>query len=137
LNNKILDCYTRSHLEPPLLGIFIGSFNRSSLTFAQERDEYFKRKFKLGIDEKYNDLLSNFGRLNLIICEDCQDIACGLISIKKSISNGKVTWNSFAYQQHKNILEDLDCLKSLDFTFDANEYEKQLKLAQYRILTEF
>ena len=69
-------------------------------------------------------------RRSLFVCGECGDIGCGAVSIIIQLSNNRVLWRDFGYQNnyepeiHEAHLKDLG-----PFEFDLDDYKSKLTRA--------
>ncbi|MDF9800274.1 hypothetical protein OKW21_005537 [Catalinimonas alkaloidigena] len=128
--------YMRRKGESPINGYFITGFNRSLLTYSILNDQISKRRACEEIRKDIDSLIITFGRAKLIVCAECKDIGCGLISAEISKSEDIIVWSKFAYQT-SDELEDIDVLKNLTFRFEIDSYNRLFEELRDRITEEF
>lgn len=72
------------------------------------------------------------GRVALFVCGECGDLGCGAVTALLQMSEDRVTWSGFAWE---NGFEPLDLIKNAPdaVTFRAADYQRTLAGAYQRV----
>jgi hypothetical protein len=63
------------------------------------------------------------GRVMLYICPECGDIDCGAITTQIEVSENKIIWKDFAYENgYEGLVEKYSMIESIEF--EVNEYKQ-------------
>ena len=109
------------------------------LPWCKQKDSKSLALFRDSIKRKFRKLLSPFGLVNgkrceLLVCEECEEIGCGLISIKITETSDQIQWKEFCFQTSAEEMEDLHLLSGLNFSFDKSQYLHEMKECRDEIL---
>ena len=137
-------CYKIKQIEKPLYpGAFVGGFNVSMLTYSQLKDTQtlmsIKKQWEITFDELlHKDLGSSaVERKPIIVCSECGDVGCGMVTAEIESNNDEIIWKNFGYQTNAADVQDRDVLKMLGgFRFEKGDYEMKLLRLKETILEE-
>jgi hypothetical protein len=89
----------------------------------EERQKAVRRLLKLAPGDFPDD------RVALYICPECGDLGCGAISVEILISEDKVIWRDFGYENNYESVVTRDRYKSIGpFEFERAAYEAVYQL---------
>lgn len=72
------------------------------------------------------------GRVPLLVCKECGDVACGAIAARIHRNDQIVIWSDWAYENNYEPAQDLgQSIHTAVFEFDVREYEKALCSESY------
>jgi hypothetical protein len=67
------------------------------------------------------------GRVMLYICPECGDFDCGAITVHIEVSDNKIIWKDFAYEDGiEGLVEKYSKIESIEF--EVNEYNQAFSL---------
>lgn len=89
--------------------------------------EYEQEIIKEFIGERQSQIAS--GRLVLYVCPECGDIGCGCISVDLEITEDKVVWKNFGYENDQDDI-DFESYKEVH----AIEFEKKNYMHMFKSL---
>lgn len=125
-------CYSDQNKESPP-GVFVAGFNSSMVTYSQIKDKQTLMLIKKHWEHVFDNLLLNTPmyadskRQPLIVCSECADIGCGMITAVIEATENEIIWKDFAYQTNSDELQDKDVLKLIGpFSFEKQDYEAKL-----------
>jgi len=72
------------------------------------------------------------GRVPLLVCGSCGDLACGALTAKLDVGTNGVTWSEFRWENGYQDPEPIDSLRA-PITFDRAQYEAELADAARRV----
>jgi hypothetical protein len=72
------------------------------------------------------------GRVPLLVCGSCGDLACGAVTAKLGVGTNEVTWSEFRWENGYEDPEPIDSLRA-PITFDRAQYEAELADAAQRV----
>jgi len=65
------------------------------------------------------------GRVPVLVCEECGDVACGTLAVRIERRDGVITWTDWAYENGYEPPSELAWPTYPEvFEFDASEYER-------------
>ena len=140
LRDLIERCYSDQNKESPP-GVFVAGFNTSMVTYSQLKDKQTLMLIKKQWEDVFDNLLLNTQmnadsqRQPLIVCSECADIGCGMITAVIESTENEIIWKDFAYQTNSKELQDRDLLKMIGtFRFGKHDYESKLQKLKHTIL---
>ncbi|RBY86449.1 hypothetical protein [Blastococcus sp. TF02A-30] len=74
------------------------------------------------------------GRVPLLVCGSCGDLACGAVTAKLDVGTKEVTWSEFRWENGYEGPEPIDSLPD-QVRFDRAQYEAELADAVHRVAT--
>lgn len=89
---------------------------------APEPAEWLRSGIAMYLGEQPADLAS--GRVPVLVCAECGDLACGAIAVRIDDGASSVVWSDFAYE---NTYEDPDPFEVGTFEFDRPTYESTIR----------
>lgn len=87
-----------------------------------EPAEWLRSGIAMYHGEQRADLAS--GRVPVLVCADCGDLACGAIAVRIDDGPSSVVWSDFAYE---NTYEDPDSFELGPFEFDRPTYGSAIR----------
>lgn len=72
------------------------------------------------------------GRVPLLVCGSCGDLACGAVTAKLDVGTSEVTWSEFRWENGHQDPTPFDSLWA-PITFDRAQYETELADAAQRV----
>ncbi|MEU2348551.1 hypothetical protein [Modestobacter sp. NPDC049651] len=73
------------------------------------------------------------GRIPLLVCGECGDLACGAVTAALDMGAREVTWSEFRWENGYEEPEPMDSL-GVPITFDRGQYEAELADADHRVV---
>jgi hypothetical protein len=64
------------------------------------------------------------GRLMIYVCADCGDLGCGAITAELQITDNKVIWKNFSYEDNSSEIDFTSFKDIPSFEFDRVDYFK-------------
>jgi len=89
---------------------------------ASEPEKWLISGIAMYLGEQPGDLAS--GRVPVLVCAECGDLACGAIATRIGTESSVVVWSDFAYE---NTYEDPDPFQLGPFEFDRVSYESTIR----------
>lgn len=74
------------------------------------------------------------GRVALLVCGSCGDLACGAVTAKLDVGTKEVTWSEFRWENGYEDPEPIDSMRA-GIIFDRAQYEAELADAAQRVAT--
>jgi hypothetical protein len=72
----------------------------------------------------------NSGRVPVLVCEECGDIACGAISVRILRESDRIVWTDWFYENGYEPGYSLEWpIKPGDFVFNVDAYEAEIRKA--------
>ena len=100
----------------------LGHHGDRSGRLAPEPAEWLRSGIAMYLGEQPADLAS--GRLPVLVCAECGDLACGAIATRIDDGPSSVAWSDFAYE---NTYEDPEPFELGPFEFDRPTYESTIR----------
>lgn len=72
------------------------------------------------------------GRIPLLVCGECGDLACGAVTAGLDMGPSEVTWSNFEWENGYEEPKPLDSLGA-PIRFDRGQYEAELADADHRV----
>jgi hypothetical protein len=72
------------------------------------------------------------GRIPLLVCGECGDLACGAVTAALDVGDSEVTWSDFRWENGYEEAEPIDSLVD-PMRFDRAQYEAELAEADHQV----